>query len=402
MRRLCLVAGAALFAAPAAAQTGDGTRLDFGGYSRSLIAAQDLGYASPVADRRSVFLGAVVRLKWLLEVGDRVRVTVHNRIQGTWSSTPRTFGTGAAGFGVSTVPPRSVDLETTLWEGERYRVWHDLDRLAVTVTTPIVDVTVGRQAVTWGTATIFPVADLWTQFSPFELDTEEKRGIDAIRGLAYPAPGVELDMVVADRGTRRDLSAGIRATATRTWGDLYLAGGKFWREAIGLAGVSIVLDRWKLRGEVAVPYDLDEDAGRTVRATLGADLLSATAQLSIEYHYNGLGTTDAGGYLARVTSPELARGETYYLGRHYLGVVVSYLPGNNRLTVSASTLINLQDPSAALFPAVSYDLGRHTRLGAGALIALGSAPVITDTSASLPSEFGAYGRLIYASAAVYW
>jgi len=33
------------------------------------------------------------------------------------------------------------------------------------------DVTLGRQAITWGVAKLFPSADLWSQFSPFELDT---------------------------------------------------------------------------------------------------------------------------------------------------------------------------------------------------------------------------------------
>ncbi len=54
-----------------------------------------------------------------------------------------------------------------------------------------------------GISNIFPIADLWAQFSPFELDTEEKPGADAVRALHDPASGLEWDIVVADRGTNR-------------------------------------------------------------------------------------------------------------------------------------------------------------------------------------------------------
>lgn len=386
---------------PAAAQTDPPLTLDLGGYVRSLTAVQDLGYSTPLVDSRSAFHGEVARLKWLVSVGDQIRFTTHNRLQVQVTSTGQGFGTGVVGFGVSAVPGRTVRLETTVLDEDQFRVVHDIDRLALDVYTDALDPTVGRQAISWGIANLFPVADLWTQFSPFELDTEEKRGIDAVRGLSYPIPGVELDIVIADRGTWRDLSGGARATVELPWADVYVAGGKFWRSLIALSGAAVVFDTWKLRAEVGVPWHIDSSAVQPVRATVGIDQLGADYQLSFEYHHNGLGTDNETEYVARLTSPEFQRGESYFLGRHYLGALGNYAV-TDRLNLTLNILANLGDPSATVSPVGTYDMGQNTRLSAGGLIALGATPILTPTHQRLRSEFGAYGRLLYTRISVFF
>lgn len=387
--------------APATAQSAQSPGLALGGYVRSLTAMQDLGYDAGLADRRSVFHGEVVRLKWMMSAGEQLRLTVHNRLQAQVTSTAQGFGTGVVGFGVSAVPDRTVSLSTTIFEEDRFRVVHDIDRLALDIYTDAVDVTLGRQAISWGISNLFPVADLWTQFSPFELDTEEKRGIDAVRALAYPTSGVELDMVVADRGTLRDLSGGARATIELPWADVYIGGGKFWRRLMALGGASIVFDTWKLRGEIGIPFHLDSTNTEPIRATVGVDQLGADYQISVEYHHNGLGTNDASEYIARVTAPAFQRGETYFLGRHYLGANGNYL-ATDRLSFSLSLIANLGDPSTTISPVATYDMGQHTRLSAGGLIAAGKTPLLSLTPPQLRSEFGAYGRLAYTRVSVFF
>ncbi|MEZ4415430.1 MAG: hypothetical protein R3E10_06720 [Gemmatimonadota bacterium] len=396
-----VLALATALAAPVVAQATDDAFLSWSGYLRSLTALQDLGYDAPSAERRSAFNGEVARVRWQIRLGERARLFVHDRVQVQLSSAPQGLGTGVTGFGVSAVPGRSLDLETVFVEEERFRAWHDLDRLALNLRTDAVDLTIGRQAITWGISTLFPVADLWAQFSPFELDTEEKRGTDAIRALLYPSPGLELDLVIADRGSARDLSGGVRATLELTRADLYLAAGKFWREAIAMAGAAVVLDRWKLRAEMAAPWDLDGGEARALRGTLGADRLGSTWSASIEVHRNGLGHTDAADYLAALQSPELARGETYLLGRDYLGAAFSY-QATDRLGLALSALTNLDDPSLSLTPLASYDLGQNARIQAGALLTTGETPRLDPSAPLLRSEFGAYGRLFYTGLALYF
>ena len=384
-----------------AAESAPAQGIEFGGYARSLTAFQDLGYTLVGSERRSVFNGEIVRLRWGAELGGGVRLQVHNRLQAQVSSARQTFGSGVTGLGVSAVPGRSLDLETTISRGDQHRVWHDLDRLEVQASVGPVDLALGRQAISWGYSNLFPVADLWAQFSPFELDTEEKRGVDAVRALIYPHPGVELDVVVADRGSSRELSAGARATVELPWADLYVAGGKFWRQWMALAGISAVVDVWKLRAELGAPWSMDGGGRGALRGTVGADRLGASYSVSLELHRNGLGASNEADYLRVAQSAAFGRGETYFFGRHLLGGAASYLP-NDRITLSLVVLANLDDGSTSVSPSFFYDLGQHARVTAGGLIGMGARPTGDAFSLSLGSEFGTYGRLAYTGIALYF
>ncbi len=386
--------------------------LTLGGYVRTLTGIHDLGYTIPetpvtaATPRRSGFNGEVVRLKWKLEGGGgpagsgvRWELDVHNRLQARISSAEA--GDQVVGFGVSAVPDRLVDLETELLDEPGLRAWHDLDRLSLSLYTDIADITVGRQAITWGISGIFPVADLWAQFSPFELDTEEKPGIDAIRILAYPA-GIEVDAVVADRGSAEDLSAGLRATLGLPDADLWIGAGKLWRQAMAMGGVTLLLDAAKVRVEAALPWDLDAAALQQPRVTVGIDWIRGTSTVTGEYHYNGIGA-DHESYLETLQDPRVQRGETYYLGRHYLGGVITWSPDTeNRLTLILNALANLGDPSLAVTPALSYDLGQATRFSIGGLLSYGDPPSFNPLPPAFPTEFGAYGTLGYTQLSIYF
>jgi hypothetical protein len=375
---------------------------ELGGYVRSLTQLYDPGYDIPaVEDRETGIHAEVVRLKWLVRLGESVRVEVHNRLQAQVSSSPAALDGSAVGFGVSVTPGRRWDWSSVMIDQDRLRVWHDIDRLSLTWYSGVADITAGRQAITWGISNVYPVADLWAQFSPFELDTEEKPGIDAVRILSYPAGGLELDAVVADRGSSRRFSAGIRASLSLSWADLYAGGGKMWREAMGLAGIAAPVGVFKLRAEGVLPYDLDADGFKLPRITVGVDRLGGSTMLSAEYNFNGIGATDPQEYVTVLEDPRFAQGETYFLGRHNLGGAASWTPGNDRLSLSISALWNLGDPSAAFVPNLTYDLGQETRISAGALLSFGDTPIF-HPEPELRSEFGTYGDFLYTMLSIYF
>ena len=280
-------------------------------------------------------------------------------------------------------------------------MWHDVDRLSLTVYTGAGDLTLGRQAVTWGVSNLFPVADLWTQFSPFELDTEEKPGIDAVRFLSYPTGGLELDAVLADRGAVEDLSVGVRASMSLPGSDLYLAGGKFWNEAMVLGGVAAPVGSWKLRAEGVLPYDLDDDELDLPRATLGVDRMGGELMLSGEYHFNGIGAAEVEGYGEAIRDPRYARGESYFLGRHYFGAFGAWTPGNDRLSLGLSAMVSLVDGSTVLSPSLTYDFGQETRLSLGGFLSSGAPPVLEPVP-EIESEYGLYGDLLYTTVYIFF
>jgi len=373
-----------------------------GGYVRSLTQLYDPGYDIPGVDDREAGIHAeVVRLKWNLRFGKSVLLEVHNRLQAQISSAESGIGGSAVGFGVSVIPGRRWDLSSVFIDRDRLRVWHDIDRLSLTWYNDVADVTAGRQAITWGISNVYPVADLWAQFSPFELDTEEKPGTDAVRVLNYPTRGLELDAVFADRGSSENFSAGIRAALSLPWADLYAGGGKFWREAIALAGISAPIGSYKVRAEGALPYDLDEDVFELPRVTLGVDWMGGETMLSAEYNFNGIGATHADEYVDVLEDPRYGQGETYFLGRHNLGGLAAWTPGNDRLNLTVSALWNLQDPSAAFVPNLTYDFGQNTRLSAGAMLSFGDTPLF-EPEPQLRSEFGAYGDFVFTVLSVYF
>ena len=400
----------ALDPGPVAAQwvllEGGDARLEFSGYLRAFTGIYDRGFDLPdglppslTSSRTSGFHSQVGRAKWQL-LGEGWRFELHDRVQ---VRVPSGDTEPVIGLGVSTIPERLVDLETELVSSRSVRAWHDVDRLSVSLYTGVADVTVGRQAITWGVSSIFPVADLWARFSPFELDTEEKPGIDAVRALFYPVEGLELDAVVADRGRAEDLSIGLRGTYAGPAADFWAGAGKFWREAMVMGGVSFMLDQTRLRGELVLPWDLEDDVLQDPRATLGFDWLQGTFSLTGEYHFNGIGASDADRYAGTLQDARFTRGETYYLGRHYLGGAASWSPDQeNRASLALSALANLQDGSAAFTPLLGYDLGQTTRLSLGGLLSVGKTPALAGPDPRLRSEFGTYGNLLFTRISVFF
>jgi hypothetical protein len=414
---LAVAATAALTAAGGApgtvgAQTtiveGAAARLSLDGYVRTITLLHDRGYDLPgfpgmaPVPRETGSHGQVLRLKWRLE-GDRWRLEVHDRFQVRVAS--ETAGDQVIGFGIGAEPERLVRLRTDLVQRDRLRAWHDVDRLALVVQAGPMDLRLGRQAITWGTATLFPVADLWAAFSPFEQDTEEKPGIDAVRALFYPASGVEMDVVVAHRGDLDDLSAGIRATVSRPQADLWVGAGKFWRQLMAMGGVTLLRDQSRWRAEAVLPWDMDDPSFQRPRVTLGADWIGGTRSLGLEYHYNGIGRAAPGDYLDAAADPRLRRGESYYLGRHYAGALGAWSPDEEtRLNLALSVLANLGDRSAALTPSATYDLGQAARLSLGALVSFGTPPDV-DTMPPFfhpRTEFGLYGNALFTMLSLYF
>ncbi|MBA2665020.1 MAG: hypothetical protein H0U74_22225 [Bradymonadaceae bacterium] len=375
---------------------GDTLGLELRGYAQSAGGFQDPGYEVPVlGSLASGFHAQVLRLQWFAQLGDSLTLDVHNRFVTYTSSSVLGAGLGdAVGIGASVVPQRTVNLQTTFIDEGGFRASHDIDRLALRVFFGAGEVVLGRQAITWGHGSMFAVADVWTQFSPFELDQTEKPGIDAARVLYYPTPGLELDFIVADRGSLEDLSAGARASMVAGSADVYVAGGKFWQQIMAMAGVALDMVDFKLRAEIAQGYDADAARFRLPRGTIGADYFASDWSFSADYHFNGVGTPRAEDYVAQLSDPARARGESYYLNRHYVGLASSY-GGIDRLRLSVAAITNVVDPSVIVTPSLSYEFSDNADITLGAFQGFGEKPVF-DPGLQLRSEFGTYGGFYYA------
>jgi hypothetical protein len=362
----------------------DSLRLNLNGYLRTLTGLHDL---DPLP-QNSLHV-AVARNGLRLSMGELATLEVHSRFQWRISSEA---SSAAAGLGVSTAPPRTVDLSSALIDEPTQQLTHDLDRLLLRFYLGPLDLTLGRQPIAWGTSTLFPVVDAWAGFSPFDLDTSQRRGVDAVRGTLGLGASTELDIVVVDRGSVNDLSGGLRATFYLGFGDVAVAATKQWEEVTLSAGVSADVGALKLRAEVIGLYDIDDEAFALPRATVGVDWF-ATGDLSLglEAHFNGAAHP-------LTISEELERGESYLLDYAYIGTTAMYQP-HELITLSLSSITNLLEPSALLAWSVSASVAQDVEVGLGGFHGLGES--VSDTG-QLRSEFGTYGQLVYLQIAAFW
>lgn len=354
--------------------------------------------------------GAVGRLEWAVELGDRAHLDVHNRLVWETTSLDPVFSELVVqGLGVTTGDDRRVDTEVDLVDEEGLRLTHDLDRAVLGLYFDAIDLYLGRQAIRWGVSEMFPVADRFAPLSPFELDTIQRPGIDAARGITTLTPEWELDMVVADRGPDEPLSAGARLQYFGFDFEAYAGGGRFWNRASGLGGISWLLEDWRLFAEGEMLWNLDDSELDRPRATVGARRMAMDWQVGFEYHYNGFGVAPGEGYADAFDQPELGRGETYFLGRHYLGVDGMYF-AEPELGTGGGLLVNVVDPSLVVFPILQYEIAQRFMVGAGAYVGFGERPTVEFgdggeegvPEVTFPAEFGAVSDLVFVQMTAYY
>ncbi len=373
---LCL-AICCLMATPAHAQwelwETEETHAELGANLQLMTAYVDLRDLEEVAQvvpipREAGLGGAVGRLEWSFDLGSRADVDVHNRFFWQNSTLPEEFL--FQGFEVSAGEDRRLSTELDLIDGETTRLTHDIDRMVVGLYFGLVDLYLGRQAIRWGVSDMFTVADRFAALSPFELDTLQRRGIDAARAVTHISPSVELDVVVADRGEDEPLSMGARAEYFGGRFDAYGGVGRFWERVSTMSGLSVFAGHYKFFGEGELLWNLDDEQLDRPRATVGAQRISMDWQIGAEYHFNGLGAASADGYAEALMQPELARGETYFLGRHYAGVNGFYFLDAG-WGFGGGAIANVVDPSVVVFPTVEYEIEEQFSIRAGAYVGLG-------------------------------
>lgn len=251
-------------------------------------------------------------------------VTVTNSVATAGALTPATPAGEAFGT------PEAVDLSWTGTDQANFTVAGRVDRLAVTVRAPHVDVTVGRQPITFGTTYFFTPLDLVAPFSPLTLDREYKPGVDAVRADAYVGVSGHLTVAAAYAGSWDLEGLVLAAHGSMTFGvyDVGLFVGSVHRDLVFGADTAGSVGPVAVRAEATVTLpggDDPEPATPFVRAVVGADQ-SWTWGLTIsgEVYVQTLGALDPERYLQVALSPRAARGEIWAFGRYYAAASADY------------------------------------------------------------------------------
>ena len=308
------------------------------------------------------------------------------------------FGLGLGGLGAIPGGGEWLDLQWTAVEHDHFHWRHRLDRLNV-AWRPIdaVELSVGRQAVSWGTTLFLTPADPFIPFSPADPFRVYRGGIDAVRARLYPGPLSEIDVVVRPSRTPAGEETTALARGLTTWRNWEVSGwgGALYGDAAGAVGLAGGLGAWAVRFEAVVRDFQGAVAGR---GTIGLDrrltVYGRDLGLVVEYQRDGRGAAAPDDFARLFQSPEFLRAEYQVYGRDEAAVQASYQV-HPLLSVAGLWLWNLNDGSAVAAPSFSWSAGDETSVAGGVFFGVGA-----DTAAPgqlLASEYGLLSAVGYLS-----
>ncbi len=385
------------------------SEFQYGGYYKNFFTTLD----SPLTD--TPMMGIVVnrlRLNLSYAYTDSLSFSV------AYDFTPRVqdpalFSESPLAIGIPSSLYRVTDFDSALYPNENQEsgsvgIYHNLDRLSVQYSTDFADISIGRDAIAWGSARIINPTDVIAPYSYDQLDTEDRVGVDAVR-IRIPV-GVlgEIDTgYIFGSNFDFDKSAVfLRTQLNAAETDFSILLIEFQRDMLigldvarGIGGAGFWLESAYV---LVTPFDKDvESAGNYLRTSVGLDYsFGGETYTFIEYHFNGAGVEKPADFLDNIDRSAYNRGGVYLLGVHYLapGVTHQLTP---LISISGQILSNLSDLSTWFAPQIAYNIAEDIHLSIGGFISIGKPPKNGDTT-QFQSEFGSYPNLVFTSFRVYF
>jgi hypothetical protein len=382
-------------AARPAARSLHGQAPELRGYYLHIVSAADSGLFSPSAATDFKRLRAMLSPT----VGPlEVEIAYEHVLSASTAADPGfATGLGTAAGG------EWAHLQGTLAESGSVEWRHRVDRLAVSYA-PLTDVelTLGRQTISWATTLLLTPADPFAPFTPEEPFRDYRAGVDAFRARAFLGPFSDLDLVARPTDTSEGttltalarLHTVISGWELSTWAGLLHDGGA---AAVGVTGTFAGA---AARAEGVVRRVDDSTA---LRFTVGVDRSFPVAgrdlYLVAEYQRDGLGAASVSDLPIVLASGPFERGELQVVGRHTAALQASYQPDALWAT-SLLLLSNLGDPSLLIGPGVSYSVSDEATARAG--IFLGFGDELAADGVLPGSEYGAVPSFAYVALAAFF
>ncbi|MBN1797287.1 MAG: hypothetical protein JW822_01830 [Spirochaetales bacterium] len=360
----------------------------------------------------------------------RLQMSVHAlswlSMQASYEITPtiqdnELFQNNLFSTGIEAADYRLVDFDRRLYplQGESvdsFGLFHNMDRLFFSITLPFADLYIGRQAIAWGTAHVVNPTDVIAPYSFNELDTEERRGVDAVR-LRIPLGALdELDVgFVAGHEFLWEQCAYYSRVKFNLWNtDFSLLIMGFKQNLLlgfdvtrALGGAGVWLETACILPDFLNPEQGYEDEPACVGISLGADYsFSGELYGFIEYYFNSAGCSRAEDYAAHMNMEVFRDGAVYLMGRHYINLGFTYQI-HPLIPINGLLMWNVADLSFMVMLSVEYNLAENIYLTAGAYMGFGLYPELIQIGPgvfqeSLNSEFGAYPDMFFTSFRVYF
>lgn len=383
--------------------------LRIGGYYKNFFTTFDTTYTN------EALMGAVV---------NRVRLNLSYTpmdslfLSLAYDFTPRVqdpslFTASPFAIGAASSRYRLVDFNSRIYPSENHPVgsvgiFHNLDRASVQITTDFADISIGREAIAWGSARIINPTDVVAPFNFDQLDTEDRIGVDAVRVRIPVGILGEVDTgYIIGPDFYFDKSAIFLRTQFNAFEtDFSMLLLEYQKDLLiglditrGIGGAGFWLETSYVFTE---PFGDDSDKfDNYFRGSIGIDYsFGGETYTFIEYHFNGVGSGKQENLMTHLEQPAYMRGGVYLLGTHYLAPGVSHqlMP---LISLSVQMLLNLSDMSTWIAPQIAYNVAEDIHLSLGCFFSFGRPPLNDDPN-QYQSEFGLYPNLFFSSFSVYF
>ncbi len=347
----------------------------------------------------------------------KVDFKVHDELVSTSSTLPTALVGNTLSIGRGAETPAWLPLQWTAVDRASYQLTDRVDWVYARLTAGDFSFTLGRQPVSIGRGQIWTPEDLLAPFSPLQLNTEYKPGVDAARADWTISDNATL-LLIGSLGARNpdhDFQVKKDGSAVLSRFELSLdklrlgaLAGDVRGDAVG--GIDLFVDlghKSDLHGSGTVTYVPDHSRRRYGRAAFNRAVLGTTMQpakklvLTAEMYFNGSGAPKPADYFGEFASPRFAVGEEYNVGRLYAGVAADW-EVHPLLHLLTSAIMNLEDPSALIAPELDYNVAENALLVAGAFIPVGRGADYRLTGVTPHSEFGLYPQMYHVDAKLYF
>jgi hypothetical protein len=363
-------------------------------------------------------------------VNNRLRLTIYYQIHsnlsfsGAYDFAPRIQDPSLFGDQPLIVPVdpsayRFADLDRQLYPSENnqvesFAIFQNLDRAFFSLRTSFTDLFIGRQAIAWGSARVVNPTDIFAPFAFYELDSEDRVGVDAIRARIPAGFMGELDAgYIFGKDFQFDKSAfyfrGKIYTMETDISSLILS----FREnlligidvARSIGGAGFWLESAYVFTKVLKDHsnNINKDY---FRLSCGSDYSFGDKTYAFfEFHFNGAGSTNPKDYVENFSKIPYTEGAVYLTGKYYLAPGMSYQI-TPLIIFTTIGLFNLNDPSIFFTPLIEYNISENIYLSGGIYFGVGKTALFTEDrnglDISYQSEFGSYPNLYYTSFRIYF
>jgi hypothetical protein len=284
-------------------------------------------------------------------------------------------------------------------QSDHSRLLHNLDRLNASLHLGRLDLTLGRQVVSFGSSRMVNPTDVLAPFSLQNPDRESRSGVDAFRARFAWSDLGELDAGwVCGRDADWKNSAAFVKPKFRALGIDIAPLGMVYRKNV-LGG----LDLQGSIGGAGVWFegawvDPDADEQPYPRLSAGCDYnFSDQLYGFLEYHYNGAGEGNPADYIRPSHRSSYMDGILFLLGRQYLIPSITY-QSTPLLSVRFTSIANIEDQSLWVMLHLEYNLLKNLYVNVGASVPFGSGVNRFRPT----SEYGLYPSFRYVYTRMYF